>query len=728
MFVAPRAPSPLRALALLLLAALVVRILVFSAVCAPEHALAPLAAAELSGDARLYHTWAAELAAGRDPYAGVAWWHPPLFPLVLGRIYALCGPDPRAALALQIVCGLFALGFLYLWVRRVLGARAALAAGLFSVLYLPSVFFETRLLPAPLATALTSVALWCAARAGDARHPRRLLAAAGLAAGLAALARPNLLPFAPALALACAWRPPQGCARGRALLAVLLGIALPLGASAARNAAQGDAVLICANGGVNLWIANAEQASPFFRAPDARWTRIETQEEEARAEASEALGHSASASETSRHFASRALEERAADPLATLALLGRKLLAAVSDVEAGVFDLPQIERELAPSLWVAPLPFALLLALAVLGAFQLTPEERRRLLPAALLWACGLLVGLAFFSYSRLRLPTLPVLFALAGVAATRGAPRFALRAGACAAAALVASWPDWEGLLATRRSKIYVEQALRRARATPPPEQHELARLAARVDALRASEAENELLLAAAAELADRRGDSAARDAAVRELARVLPARSGDALSDALRLSIARYATGGLEASLRGPGPAPAEPLLALPALALLEALQRGAREESARAALDLRLGYLLAKSQVGGDPAATLDRALTTLHAALRHVPSDEREARELTGPALYFRGGTYDQIAALPARRAQRDQLLALALRDYHQAVQVLHGEPPQRALELAGPALALGFLGKERAARGVEEGQSASRLADRVLEARRAAGYR
>ncbi|MBK9384383.1 MAG: glycosyltransferase family 39 protein [Planctomycetes bacterium] len=723
-----RAPSPIRALALLLAAALVVRALLWSSLLAPEHALAPLAAEELSGDARLYHDWAAELAAGRDPYAGGAWWHPPLFPLLLGRLYALCGPDPRAAIALQGCCGMLALALLFLWTRRVLGARAALAAGLLSALYLPSAFFETRLLPAPLATLTTTAALWCVARAEDSRRARLWLAAGGLLSGLAALARPNLLPFAPALALACAWRPAGALTRRNALLAVALGAALPLAASAARNAAQGEATLICANGGVNLWIANHAEATPYFRAPDGRWTRVEAQEDEARLAASEALGRPASAGEASRHFGALAVEARAEDPLGTVALLGRKLLASFSDVEAGVFDLPQIERELAPALWAAPLPFALLLGLAVLGAFLVQREERRGLAPAALLFGCGVLVALLFFSYSRLRLPTLPVLFALAGAGLTRGRPSRARLAAACAGLALLVSWPDWEGLLEARRSKIYVEQSLRRVHAAPPAAPEELARLAERLCTLRAREPENELLHAAEAELAERRGDLVSRDGAMRELARLLPMRSGDALSDAQRLVLARYATGGLETALRGPGPSPAEPLLALPALGLLEALRRGAREESTRAALDLRLGFLLAKSQVGGDPAATLDRALTTLHAALRYLPRDEGEALAITAPALYFRGGTYDQIAGLPARRAQRDALLALALRDYHQAVQVLHGEPPQRALELAGPALALGFLGKERAAHGVAEGESSARLADRVLEARRARGYR
>lgn len=719
-------PTTLRHLALIFGLALLVRALVLPALLAPEHALAPLEARELAGDARLYHLWATELAEGRDPYAGGAWWHAPLFPLALARVYALCGPDPRAALALQVCCGLASLALLYFWARRAVGGRAALAAAALAALYLPSSFFESRLLPAPLATLLAIAALWAHGRAEDAARPRLALAATGVLAGLAALARPNLLPLVPALALLALRRPPRELGRGGALLALLVGSALPLGASFARNAAQGEPALICSNGGLNLWLANHADATPQFRAPDARWTRVERQEEEARAAASEALGSPASASAASRFFAHRALDERLADPAGTAALLGRKLLAFFSDTEAGVFDLPQIERELAPALWAAPLPFALLLALAAVGALGIRAEERRRLAGAALLLACGIATALLFFGYSRLRLPTLPLLFALGGAALTRGAPARPLLALLLAALAVFVAWPDREGVLELRRSKIEVEQVLRRLAAAPPPERAELARLAARLERRRAEEPTNELVLGALALLAERRSDPAPRDEALRALAAAVRGGDAGALADAQRTALARLATPGCEAALRGSGPRPSEPLLALSAIEFLEALRQGAREESARAALDLRLGFVLAQSVPGGDPARALDRALEHLHAALRHPPRDEREARELTAAALYFRGGTYDQIAALPARREQRDQLLALALRDYYHAAQTLYGDPPSRALELAGPALALGYLGKERAAHGVDEGRDAARYADRVLDARRAAG--
>src|SRR5439155_1640206 len=110
------------------------------------------------------------------------------------------------------------------------------------------------LLIEPLLTTLAFAALWLAVE-GVARGRALLLAAAGLAAGLAALTRGTMLFLPPLLAgYVLRFAPGDGRARARLALAPLGAALLAILPWAARNrAVLGEAVPVSTNGGISLW-------------------------------------------------------------------------------------------------------------------------------------------------------------------------------------------------------------------------------------------------------------------------------------------------------------------------------------------------------------------------------------------------------------------------------------------------------------------------------------------
>ena len=95
----------------------------------------------LMGDSRGYDTWARQLAAG-DWLGTEVFYQAPLYPYVLGVIYALIGRDLLAVRLIKAVLGgvsSVALGYAG-W--RLVSPAAGLVAGLMLALYPPAIFFD----------------------------------------------------------------------------------------------------------------------------------------------------------------------------------------------------------------------------------------------------------------------------------------------------------------------------------------------------------------------------------------------------------------------------------------------------------------------------------------------------------------------------------------------------------------------------------------------------------
>lgn len=427
----------------------------------------PLARVLIS-DPAYYDRWARTLAEGGEFLPGQAAWLPPLYPWLLSVGYRLTGGALGATWLVQGIVGLGVLLGVIALAERVAGRRAGLAAGWLWTLYLPVVFFETRLLSVNVALPLSVGALLYFSRAeaelrggGAAR-----LAAAlgGLALGLAALARPNLLLAAPAVALALLVRA-KGARGMGAAVALVGGAAFGVLPGLVHNWSEsGRPVLVTANGGVNFWFGNNHEARGTFHAPGPEWGSIETQRDVSIQLASKGAGRELTETEASRHWFGEGIGWIGFHPGAALKLWGRKLGDTLSSTEFGIQYVPAAHRAVAPSLWLGVLPFGALLFLAAVGA----PGAARGRASLVAWLLAGLAASLLYFTYSRFRLPLLPALLPFAGrglvrvLDALRGGTRPAPAAILAGALLWAVSYVPFEGAYPTQlESNAYVDMGL---------------------------------------------------------------------------------------------------------------------------------------------------------------------------------------------------------------------------------------------------------------------------
>jgi 4-amino-4-deoxy-L-arabinose transferase-like glycosyltransferase len=367
-------------------------------------------------DARYHLEWARAFAAG-ETYQEGPFFRAPLYPWFLGSLLRLFGEDLLAVRLVQAALGgvttwlTFALG------RRVLDARAGLVAAALVALNWVLVYFDGELLIPTLAIPLDLAALLLTARLVDAPCPRRA-GVAGLAWGVAALARPNVLLYLP---LVFAWlvlraRPRwrTGLLHGLALAGGTLAPVLPI---TLHNAlVGGDRVLISSQAGVNLWIGNnpASDGSTAI-VPGTRpgwWEGYH----DAIALAEQAEGRELRASEVSAHYSRRAWAWLLGEPGASLPHLAWKARLLLLDRELGNnADVHFFSRQGTP--WMAWLPpsFLLLGPLGLVGAvlaWRRRGAGGRAVVVYLAVYAASIVL---FFVCSRYRAPLLPVLAVLAG-------------------------------------------------------------------------------------------------------------------------------------------------------------------------------------------------------------------------------------------------------------------------------------------------------------------------
>ena len=363
----------------------------------------PFAVAPVS-DGRVYELAALDLLA-----------HPPLgqAPFYLQGFYAAVLAAPMAlgglpaALLVQL---LLALGALALWYRAMqswFGARTA-AIGLALALAIPALaFYENKILSASLTIDCSVAALAAIAwlRRGA---PTWACAVAGLAAGACVLARPNLLLAVPALAFAL-WRMSRRDAPAVRLVVFATGVVLALAPMAWRNAVvTGDATIFPAHGGgTSFYIGNNAGARGVWNAGGVFSGDVTREREEIvlpDAAPGVELDAAAGTRERGRELYRRALQDIGDDPLRWVRLELRKVwLLLGNDELAQDYDVAG-ERELIPWAWPIGLPFALLVALALIGAWRCRGDR-------VLGWTLGglafatIAANLVFFTSSQHRLP-----------------------------------------------------------------------------------------------------------------------------------------------------------------------------------------------------------------------------------------------------------------------------------------------------------------------------------
>ena len=341
-------------------------------------------------DARFHDYWARGLVTGdwtpppqyRDPLIQQRpYLRPPGYPYFLAAIYRVAGTSPYAPIIAQMMLGLASCLLGYLLARRWFGRGVGLVFALLMGTYWSLIYYETKLHAAALliflALALLNVlALW-AERITIGRS-----IAAGVLAGLFALVRPTILPFAGVALLWGLWLARR---QGRVRTFVLPGaayvaaVALTIAPATIRNyVVARDFVLISSNSGINLYIGNNPAARGHFtdNFPEMRnintcfdlpilARRVEQQ-----------VGRPLRDSEVSDYFTCKAVAYVQQHPLRTATLLGRKLLLFWGPKEISLSEMPHFDRSQSHVLTPLPNNFAMATALAIVGLVLLGLHSR----------------------------------------------------------------------------------------------------------------------------------------------------------------------------------------------------------------------------------------------------------------------------------------------------------------------------------------------------------------
>lgn len=367
-------------------------------------------------DERNYDAWARRIAGG-DVFGEGTFTANPLAPYVLGLLYTLLGRDLLVVRVVQMVAATVTCFFVHRIAANLFGRGAALVALGLSAFYGPMIFVSGTLVAEVWVLLFASGSF--ALLTGPSRGGPALLLA-GLLLALAALGRPNLLPLILLLPVAHAVSTPPATARALAVRggAWLLGAALVLGPVLVRNASRGDAVLVTAHGGVNLWIGNNPDADGFFKTPVGSGLAggQDTLVASSIDVAEEALGHPASASEASRWWEARAFAFAREQPLSFLGLTATKAGYFLNAYEAPLESNYDYGRTLSPTLRSLTVGFGVVGPLAIVG----TGVAWRRWRACAVLLTFAVVYSasvIATFIAMRYRLPALVALFPLAGFA-----------------------------------------------------------------------------------------------------------------------------------------------------------------------------------------------------------------------------------------------------------------------------------------------------------------------
>jgi Flp pilus assembly protein TadD len=425
-------------------------------------------------DSAEYDRWARVIAGG-DWRGEGAFFQAPLYPYLVGAVYALVGARPTAVYLLQIAVAIAAIWALWRCGTLLAGWRVGLAAAALAAGCGVLVFHDVLLLKESLATSVMAFLLLALVAARRAAGPHPLWLVAGALLGVLAQLRENALLLAP-LVLLLPWidddrddlpaagnatsgpddgapsssRSPATTGRGRRALGadvfLALGIALALAPFALRNlVVTGEPLLTTFQGGVNLWIGNNPEADGLYRPLVAGRQVPERERHEAIRLAEAATGRRLSPREVSRYWVHRSIAWARAEPAAFLRLQARKLALFWSVAEwPDAVDYGWM-RQRSPALGLAFVERGALSLLAVAGIW-LERRRLRRWAPVLLLLFGWMAATVAFFLFSRYRLPAVPALALLAAVpvarvAALLGHPerrRTALAGAAAVTAALV--------------------------------------------------------------------------------------------------------------------------------------------------------------------------------------------------------------------------------------------------------------------------------------------------
>ena len=414
----------------------------------------------LMGDSHGYDEWARRIAGG-EWFGHEVFYQAPLYPYVLGIIYAIAGRHLLLVRLVQAVIGSASCALLALAAARLFSRRSAgIVAGLMLALYAPAIFFDGLLQKSVLDVFFVSLALWlisneATAEGGEiaeknvARRSPRLLpyVALGLTMGGLALTRENALVF---IVVILGWIIAEGLGTGgsgpparrsaapgpkflaptlRRVGLFLTGLAIVLVPVAARNSYVGGGFYITTSQfGPNFYIGNNPAADGTYQSLRFGRGAPEYERQDATEIAERALGKRLTPAEVSSYWTGKALDFVTAKPGAWLMLMGRKIALLWNATE-----MLDTESQEAHAEWSLPLRlggvvghFGILVPLALFGLIVTWPMRSRLWILYAMIAAYAASVVL-FYVFARYRYPLVPLLILFAG-AGLIAAPAFIAR------------------------------------------------------------------------------------------------------------------------------------------------------------------------------------------------------------------------------------------------------------------------------------------------------------
>jgi hypothetical protein len=318
----------------------------------------------------------------------------------------LFGTGPPIAAAVQLAVGVVAVGAVYALGYRAQGRAVAVISAYLAAFSGPFVFHDLAQLNASPAIAGLAGAL--ALALGPMDSPRRPLynLASGLLLGVACWFRPNLLLLAPILALVALPWPASRKQAGVAAL-VLVGVMLAFVPSFTRNlVVGGEPVLLSANGGVNLAMAQRPGLTTNMLG-SASAKNLAQLNQDSLAEASKALGHSARPGEADAWWRTKARENIAADLSGAFSRTVRRFGLALSTIDVQdhyTFHAWRRDRAWMGAL-LDPTFFIPGLALVAAGVRLRRPEDRRTTVALLSIWIVGAASLAPFVVVERYRIP-----------------------------------------------------------------------------------------------------------------------------------------------------------------------------------------------------------------------------------------------------------------------------------------------------------------------------------
>jgi tetratricopeptide (TPR) repeat protein len=358
----------------------------------------------------LYHdTWAQSIASG-NIIGDEVFFRAPLYPYLLGLVYAVFGHNYLISRVIQHLLGSLTVILLYFLARRLYSPKTAVIASLLAATYAIVIYFEGELLFDSLLLFLC-VALFFLIYRRNHQPTFRSWFQIGLLFGIICITRPPFLPFLIPLVgyTIFLYRKPYGWQKTRvAIIALVAGTATLIVPVTVRNYAVGkDFVLIASQGGINFYIGNNPGANGYSSMmPGALGVSWENKDADFHAQ--QELGYPAKPSEISDYWYRKGLQFIKGNPLQFVQLTAKKLYLFWNQCEIPNNQSFYSFQQYSSLLRLLPTGFWLIGPLGLLGMCLTHRGHPARFMVMFILFCT--LMTIAFFVCDRYRLPIIPFL------------------------------------------------------------------------------------------------------------------------------------------------------------------------------------------------------------------------------------------------------------------------------------------------------------------------------